>query len=544
MLGFILTFSLASDALTPEESAKRLALPPGFRAELVAAEPNIESPVAIAFDERGRMYVAEYRDYPNGPPKGGAPLSRIRLLEDADGDGVFEKSVVFAEGLSFAQGVFCMDGGVLVTAAPVVWFLKDTDGDGKADVKRAVLEGFKEGNPQLRVSHPRMGPDNRIYLSNGLSGGEVRKAGSKDPPLKLGQNDICFDPKTGAIDLVAGFGQFGNTFDDSGRRYFCSNRNPVMTAFLPRKLLDANPYAPVFQGYGDIAPHGGDAKIYPRVATTTTAVSHLGTHTAACGVHVYRGGAWGAEHRNEVFVCEPTAHLVARSRLHYRDGNLMAERDPPGDEFLTSTDPWTRPVSLADGPDGNLYLVDMYRQVIEHPQYMPKGLPEKLPLRAGADRGRIYRIVKDAKSAGNQARFKSPEDSNDLVELIASENGWRRDLGRRLAIERQAKGLAPALRGILRRGGTEVKRNTLWTLDGLGELTADDVFALTGDRAALETALPLAARFPTDPRFEPLVAAGVSSPFNTVRIAAAIAATSLDVGMLTTLLVDALSLRK
>src|SRR5688572_18086379 len=174
VVGALACFS--DESLSTAQSLAKFQLPAGLTVELAAQEPNVESPVAISFDERGRMFVAEYRDYPTGPKPGEPPLSRIRLLEDKDGDGFFESATIYADKLSFAQGVLAYNSGVIVTAAPHILFLKDTNNDGVADEKTIWFTGFKEGNPQLRVSHPKLGLDHKVYVANGLSGGEIRRA--------------------------------------------------------------------------------------------------------------------------------------------------------------------------------------------------------------------------------------------------------------------------------------------------------------------------------------------------------------------------------
>ena len=461
----------SDEFLTPAESLAKIRLPPGYVAELVACEPNVESPVAISFDERGRMFVAEYRDYPQGPPKGEPPLSRIRLLEDKDGDGFFETATIFADHLNFAQGVLAINGGVIVTAAPDILFLKDTNGDKVADEKRVLFTGFKAGNPQLRVSHPRLAIDNMVYVSNGLSGGEVHHVAAKGPVVPLARDDFRFDPKSMIGEATTGFGQFGNTFDDWGRRFTCSNRNPVMHSFLPKRVLNRNDQIPIPVGYADVAPSGGDTRVYPIARTTTTAESHAGTHTAACGIHIYRGDLCPKLH-GDVFVCEPTGFLVARSKLVAKGAGFWAERDRPNEDFLASTDTWFRPVSLADGPDGALYVVDMHREVIEHPQYLPAGVGANYRFRAGAEKGRIIRI----KPTGTKAReFKTPATPSDLLNFLGDDNGWRRDLGQRLLVEHGGKAVVPKLRLLVRDEGRWSQVRALWTLRGLDSLSADDV---------------------------------------------------------------------
>jgi putative membrane-bound dehydrogenase-like protein len=482
---FVVVFvaSSSDESLSPAESLAKIQLPPGLTVELAAHEPNVESPVAISFDERGRMFVAEYRDYPTGPKRGEPPLSRIRLLEDKDGDGFFETATIFADRLNFAQGVLAIQGGVIVTAAPDILFLKDTNGDNVADEKRVLFTGFKAGNPQLRVSHPRLGIDNLVYVSNGLSGGEIRHVAAKGPVVPLAKDDFRFDPKTMIGEATTGFGQFGNTFDDWGRRFTCSNRNPVIHSFLPKRVLNRNDQIPIPQGYADVAPFGAESRVYPIARTTTTADSHAGTHTAACGVWIYRGD-FCPRLRGDVFACEPTGFLVTRSKLVPKGAGFWAERVEKDRDFLASTDQWFRPVSLADGPDGALYVVDMHRGVIEHPDYLPPGVGKDLRFRAGAEKGRILRI----KPSGAKPRpFKPPQTTADMLALLDDPNGWRRDLGQRLLVERNSKEAVSALRQLVQEGNrpTIAPVHALWTLRGLNALTADDLLSATDEKAPL-----------------------------------------------------------
>lgn len=469
--------------LTSAEALNRFVLPAGLHIELVAAEPLVVDPVAISFDAAGRMYVAEYRDYPSGPPNGAAPLSRIKLLEDTNGDGRMDQATVFADQLSFAQGVMAYRDGVLVTAAPHVFFLRDTNGDGKSDQQIDFFQGFRPGNPQLRVSHPQRGIDNWIYLANGLSDGEIT-AQQTAQPLKLQRRDFRFDPRTMQFEGVTGLGQFGNTFDDWGNRFYCSNRNPVMTSLLPQSALQANPFLQLSKGYEDVAPSGAEAKVYPltQLKGRTTAFSHAGTHTAACGVWVHRGTGLGSDtqsqaYQGNVFVCEPTGSLVARNLLKPNGVSFQATKAQAKQEFLASTDPWFRPVSLADGPDGCLYVVDMYREVIEHPQWMPEGLAETLNLRAGDDRGRIYRI-----RATDQplAKHIPPVSPKDYPRLLCAKNGWQRDLGQRLIVEESRTELTPELQKILsdEQQPTRTRLHALWSLEGLQRLRTESLIPL------------------------------------------------------------------
>lgn len=472
LTAFALCGSLLAGPLEPEAALQSFTLPDGLELEVVACEPMVVDPVAISFDHRGRMYVAEYRDYPHGPPQGKPPLSRIRLLEDTDGDGRMDRGHNFVERLSFAQGVLAFRKGVLVTAAPQILYFEDTDGDGQADKKEVLFEGFKPGNPQLRVAHPRRGIDNWIYLTNGLSGGTVYRAGQPERKINLGRRDFRFHPDTMEFAANSGIGQFGNTFDDWGNRFFCSNRNPTMYAPLPYRIWTRNPFALIAAAHEDVAPSGGDAKVYPLVDAKVTFHGHSGTHTAACGVTVYRGDALGPDYQGNIFVCEPTGSLVTQNLVESHGASFRVRRAREKVDFLASTDPWCRPVSLANGPDGNLYLVDMYREVIEHPQYMPDGLAKTLNLRGGDDRGRIYRIRRKQPDAG-PADFTEPKSADDLLALLREKNGWRRDLGQRLIVETKKTDLADQLAACLKDTSLDprTRAHAVWTLAGLGKLT-------------------------------------------------------------------------
>ncbi len=391
--------------VSPAESLRQFVLSPtlDLRIDLVAAEPEVIDPVAVAFDEAGRMFVVEMRDYPSGPPDGQPPLSRLKLLEDKDGDGRFETAHVYADGLPFATGVLPWDGGAIVTLAGEVRFVKDTDGDFQADVNEVWFAGFAEENPQLRANHPTLGPDGKIYIANGLRGGKIKavKAGWPDAVIDLRDGDFRFDPRTGEAEAVAGGGQFGLTFDAAGDRFICSNRNPCDHVVLEYADLARQPHLAIGKPVQVVVPAGNDSRVFPLVDAWTTSTRHAGQFTAACGVKIFTGDALPPECSGNVFTCEPTGSLVHRAVLHPAGGTFTSTPgEPDGSEFLASRDPWFRPVNLAVGPDGALYVADMYRAVIEHPQWMPEELRTRRDLRWGDDRGRIYRIAAKDKPPG------------------------------------------------------------------------------------------------------------------------------------------------
>lgn len=472
------------DGPLPVEAAlASFELEPGYRIELVAAEPLIRSPVAIAFDERGRLYVVENRGYP-GPLEGQPqppPEGTIALLEDTDADGRFDTRTDFASGLSHPNGIMPWNGGVFVTAAPDLLYLKDTNGDGVADERRVALTGFATTRtPQIRFSHPTLGIDNWVYLTSGLNGGRITSPLHPDrPPIEFTTSDSRFNPATLEFELTGGRSQFGLTFDDHGRRFTCSNRHPVWHVVLEPRYLKRNPHLAFSETVHEVSAVGAKARVWPISRDMTTAsfipglmgAPHAGTFTAASGVHIHRGDALRAEHRGSVFICESAQNLVQRQVLS-PDGVTFSSRPArTGQEFLASRDGWFRPVFAANGPDGALYVVDMYRRNIDHPQYLPESSRPLLDFESGKDRGRIYRIVsggwKGSSGPVRLDRLSAPE----LAQALEHPNAWRRETAQRLIVERGDRRAVPHLRKLAEESRSEAARiHALWTLDGLGAL--------------------------------------------------------------------------
>jgi len=471
---------------SPEDSRAQIHVPENIIVELVAAEPLVVDPVAMVFDENGKLFVAEYRDYPTGPADPNAPpLSRIRRLLDNDGDGRMDEAELFADSLPSAQGLACWNGGLMVTAANSILWLADHDGDGKADEKKVLFEGLGRHNTQLQPAHPRLGLDNWFYVTNGLAGGKIHRPGEKEPIVDVSRSDFCFNPLGTEFEPATGLGQFGNTFDALGNRFTASNRNPIIHEVMPYRALRRNPYAVMPAGYYDVAPSGAESRVYPITETNTTAYSHTGTYTAACGVHVNQGELLGIQGNGQVFVCDPTGHLVTCSQL-IPDGvsfrsNRILQTKPVKADWLVSSDRWFRPVSLANGPDGALYVCDMYRSVIEHPVYMPPGVAEKLPnLRAGDDKGRIYRL----RVKGIQIRPYEPPDSVERqVAMLGDSDGWRRMTAHRLLIEQNKSEAKPLLIDLLANSDNPMSRiHALSVLDGMNSLEEDHIILAIRDQ--------------------------------------------------------------
>lgn len=485
---------------TPEESLKHFQTEPGLRVELVAAEPMVVDPVAIAWDERGRMFVVEDRGYPTGPGNGHPPVGQIVLLEDANGDGQFDQRTVFADGLTFPNGVMPWNGGVYVTCAPNLYYFKDTDGDGKADVKKIVFKGFQDlSTTQLRVSHPTLAIDNWVYLTSGLTAAKVTSPQNPNrPEVFLNRVDGRFRPGTDQIEPTAGAAQFGQTFDAFGRRFICSNRNHIQHVVMQSRDLERNPRLHFTQVVEDIPDHGAACRLYPLSANIVTAASHGGYVTSACGVTIYNGTALPDSYRGNSFTCEPAGNLVHRDVLEPKGVTFVARRAFPTNEFLASPDNWFRPVNLAVGPDGALYVCDMYRKTIEHPQYLPEATRAVTDFESGKGMGRLYRVVTQTPGRKNQTPKKfdlTKLPAKDLVAELENPNVWWRMTAQRLLLERRDKSVTPHLTKLAKQGRSpDARIQALRTLDGIGGLPDELIASAFKDRDAgvRENAIQLA----------------------------------------------------
>ncbi|HND52698.1 MAG TPA: c-type cytochrome, partial [Pirellulaceae bacterium] len=450
--------------LGPDKAPASMQLEPGLRLELVAAEPLVIAPVAIAFDERGRAFVAENRGYPTGPGPNEPPVGRVALLEDTDADGRFDKRTEFAEGLSYPNGLLPWDGGLIVTCAPDIFWMKDVDGDGRADDKKVLLTGFSTGgSTQLRVSHPSLGLDGWIYVTSGLTGGKiVHPDYPARPAIETRRTDLRFKPGTDQFEAADGGAQFGLTFDDFGHRFICYNRVQVQHVVAPSRYWRRNSHLAFSETVencpADMAPeptrgHGAAARLYPLSSNVTTADSHAGTFTAACAVTVWRGSSLPERYKGGAFSCDPTGNLVHFDSLEQRGATFAAKRIGEKTEFLRSSDNWFRPVFIANGPEGALYVCDMYRKTIEHPDYLPVEVRKHTDFTSGKNMGRIWRVVRDdlprAQLAAARKVDLSTATTVQLVAALKNENGWRRDTAFRLLLARRDAAAIPALAELL-----------------------------------------------------------------------------------------------
>ncbi len=485
----------------PEEALKTFETLDGFRMELVAAEPLVYDPVSAAFDENGRLYVTEMRDYPHPPSEGRPSTGRVRLLEDSDENGVFDKSTVFADELLWPTGVTPWKGGVFVASPPDIWYFKDTDGDSRADLKERVLTGFSTKNEQGGVNSLIWGLDNKIYGSASVNGGEIYKAGDPDPkPQSLSGSDFRFDPRTGDFEIISGRGQFGNTFDDWGNRFLCTQSRPTYHELLPRQYLARNPYltfpkpvlnlvpteTPIFRTSGIKGWRAirSQRRIQADERPATSSGASHDVLDSVGGVTVYRGDAYPDKYRGNLFVGESLHNLIHR-RLLIPDGvTFKSVRADEGTEFVTSTDDWFRPVNFVNSPDGTLLVLDMYREMIES-IHVPIDVAERVDMTSGRDYGRIYRLTPSGFVVPPPPRL-GRKTSEELVAYLQHRNAWWRETAQRLLYERQDQSVTRRVRRLLKQSSLPQGRlHALWVLHGLEALQEEDLLLALRDESAV-----------------------------------------------------------
>ncbi|REJ97744.1 MAG: dehydrogenase [Planctomycetota bacterium] len=515
-------------ATEPADVMDTFEIQHGFQLELVAHEPLVADPVDACFDEQGRLYVAEMHGYPYSEevraqqpePIGKVDAGVVRLLEDTDGDGVFDESWKFAEGISWPTSVCCYDGGVFVIAPEKLWYFKDTDGDHVADVREIVFTGLSRANVQGLANNLKWGLDNRIYASGGTNSDSVLTRDGEEVGSLRGRN-FAFDPKTGEVEFLTGGRQFGHSFDDFGNAFVCSNSNHIQHIVFPIKYINRTPGVTVSGAIRTIAAEGAAAPVYrkspaepwrivrtrrraadPNFADRAPATELVATgfFTSATGVTIYRGDAYPEPFRGNAFIGDVGGNLVHRKTLAPNGVTFTATRADQDVEFITSTDNWFRPVNFVNGPDGCLYILDMYRETIEHPFSIPEDIKQHLDLESGDDRGRIYRI---APPEWKQKPFPNLAEMNTskLVDQLNSTNAWNRVTAQRLLWEQQDQAAVEPLHALVENSTSDTARvHALYTLDGLGALTQADLFAALDppDPRVAEQAVLLAEKHHAD----------------------------------------------
>ena len=451
---------------SPDESLAAMHPRPGFTVELVAAEPLVVDPVAFEWDALGRLWVVEMRDYPLGMDGKGKPGGVVKILTDDDGDGRYDKAATILEGVPFPTGVMPWRDGALVAASPDVLYVT------AGGERRVLFTGFTPGNQQHRMNGFEWGLDGWIYGANGDSGGTING-------VKISGRDFRFRPDSGEFEAASGNGQYGRRRDDWGNWFANNNPEWLWHYTLEDRYLRRNPQLAVRSVKQHLANYADGTRVFPASAKVTrfNQPDSYGHVTSACSPSPYRDELFGADFATSVFISEPVHNVVHREVLEPDGATFTSHRaaDEQSSEFLASTDPWFRPTMLKTGPDGALYIADMYRFVLEHPEWIAPETQSRLDLRAGADRGRIWRV----KPTGAKLRSIPTLillNEAELVAALDSPNGWQRDTVQRLLFERAAKTAAPALRQLFSTAtNPKVRVQILATLDVLGVLNDTDI---------------------------------------------------------------------
>jgi mono/diheme cytochrome c family protein/glucose/arabinose dehydrogenase len=465
--------------LSVDEALAAFRIEDGLSIEVVASEPLIAAPVALSFDDQGRLYVVEMRGYMNDVAGTGEdqPSGRVSLLSDSDGDGRMDQSTVFLDGLVLPRAVMAVAGGVLIGAPPKLLFARDTDGDGRADVVDTVATDVgSRGNPEHQPNAPTWMMDNWIWLA--------------ECPHRFRWRSGRWERDRGL-----GRGQWGLTQDDRGRVFYNYNQDILRCDLLPAEWFLNHPRLSrsatslnhatmtsrtVWPGHPTPSATG---RRNPTVVFRPD--GSLKAADATCAPLIYRGDAL-PQFRGQAFVCEPVGNLVKRLLLREQDGIVTADHSVQGREFLISTDERFRPVFTATGPDGALYVVDMYRGVIEHRAFMNDVLAadaKARQLETPLDRGRIWRVVN---RGTRPAPYRLPTTLSGRVAALSHANGWVRDTAQRLLVESADPAAVPAL--VARFHDTDADATTRlhvwWTVVGLGAVPLTLAQSALGDADA------------------------------------------------------------
>jgi putative membrane-bound dehydrogenase-like protein len=469
---------------TPLQSLRSMRTRDDLEIELVAAEPQVASPIAIDWSADGRMFVCEMFDYPTGVDGSWRPGGRVRVLEDADRDGAYEKSTIFLDNIPFPTGVTAYARGVIVCAAPDILFAQDTDHDGNADKVEKLFSGFATDNYQARVNSITLGLDNWLHAGNGLLGGLITN--DADVKVDIRNRDFRFRFPKGPLETVEGLTQFGRVRDDFGAWFGCDNSNPIQRYPHEERYLRRNPHAPAPPSVVRPKTDHDLGRVYPisRTLERFNDPGNVNRVTSGCGLALYRDELM-PQLAGNAFYCEPVHNLVSRMILPTGDADGFRVSRAPEEqagEFLASSDNWFRPTQVRTGPDGALYVVDMYRFLIEHPRWIPAERLAQLDVRAGADRGRIFR-VRPRGGALREIRDLTKLSAAPLVAALDTPNGTERD---RVHLELITREGASDVRAPLETLAQDAKSaavrvQALAALDGLDVVVSDTLIRAIKD---------------------------------------------------------------
>src|SRR5688572_13059157 len=450
---------------TPDEEAATFNLAPGFRAELVAADPLVGDPIAMQFGPDGRLWVLEMRGYmPNVDGVGERePVGKVAVLTDTDNDGRYDKRVVFADNLIMGRAISLIGDGLLIAEPPHLWFCRDTNGDGVSDERTEIAADYgNTTNPEHNANGLMWAMDNWIYSANYTS--RFRWVGdgkfTREPTVTLGQ--------------------WGITQDDVGRIFYNSNSDPLRHDAMPSAYLKRNPAFNAAGANMHLAGVPSNLRIWPGRVTPgvnrgykiLNAEGKITSMTAASGPVIYRGALFPPEFRGDAFVPEPSANLIKRIKVTEKDGVLAGANAYQGNEFMTSTDERFRPVNLYNGPDGAMYVVDLYRGILQHRIYMTTFLRQQVEERGldkGIGLGRIWRIVPEGAPPAQFDVGLTKAEVTQLIAKLGDANGWVRDTAQRLLAERRDQVTPRALQQAALDGSRPplARLHALWALEGI-----------------------------------------------------------------------------
>ncbi|NAS10514.1 c-type cytochrome [Flavobacteriaceae bacterium R33] len=491
---YLLVFLSCFLACGPKEKIppEGFVIHPEFDLELVASEPLVFDPVEMKFDENGRTYVLEMPGYPLRDAE-----SRLVELLDTDADGIYDQRKMFSENLGVASSFMPYKKGFLVAAPPDLLWIADTDGDGKEDQRQVHMSGFSNENLQHNFNGLTYGLDNWIYAANGGNSGQPYFPGKADEAVDLKGRDMKFDLNSKQIIAFGeSSGGFKLTFNEWGHLFETHNLEHISHLVMEDRFLEDLPGAPS-HALINVSNHdeNGLSRIYP-IGEQDTRVNHpeqSGYFSGACGITYYGGGSFPADYRSPVLVADCVLNLVHMDLLSPDETSFEAFRYGDKVEFLASTDRAFRPVNMEVGPGGSLYLLDMHREVIEHPEWIPDEMEAEMDLHAGKEKGRIYKITrKNSIPETTRPDFNTPDS---LVTALGHPNQWVRNTAHRLLVTDSVVALIPALKAQLKNSDKPLARlHSMWVLEGLGALEDKELKTVLGDEEAYlrENALKIA----------------------------------------------------
>ncbi len=468
----------------------------GFNVELVANEPLIYDPVDLEFNEKGDAMVLEMPGYPMEDKQ-----SRLLVLKDNNKDGVYDSTIVFKDNLGLADSFMPYKKGVLVAAPPYLLQLHDENGDYKVEKVDTLMGGFAKENLQHNYNGLTYGIDNWIYAANGGNDGKPYWWGDTTTAMDLRGQDLRFNLETRQMErLGESSGGFGLAMDEYGRFFETHNLTHISHLVFPDRYLKGRQILPE-NTLQNISDHEEDglARIFP-IGEQEDRVNHpeqSGYFSGSCGVTYYGGGAFGEKYNNTVWVADVVLNLIHVDKIKPNGASFTASRIFENKDFLASSDRAFRPVNMSVGPDGSMYIIDIHRKVIEHPEWIPDEIEKTLDLNAGKNQGRIYKISSTNKSFD----FKQFSSSEGLLESLKNPNQWVRNTAHRLLMENVLSNETfLGLKKLLESDNALARLHAIWILTYSGKLTPNEVLAALQDKNAAirESVLKISKNYLTE----------------------------------------------